>query len=1087
MSSTGQTLGAIAGAVVGFVVTGFTPMGAIKGAAYGAAIGGYIDPPAGPNLKGPQLDDKTFQSSAYGVGLPRLYGTIATMGNIIYLENNEYKAVSKKESQGGKGGGGGGTYETTTYYATFAVALGRSVPGGRVLRIWAGGKLLYSVATDDFNTLMQSSNFKNWKFYDGTQTEPDSRMESALGVASCPSYEGTCYIIFYDFDLTGFGNGLAGCPIKVEISSPIYGQIEGRFLQSFVTPAFFQSQGATSIFFNDFGFYIPASVWKDVRDTGVLHTGVVTNNAVSIGSVYIPAGGDLNADFSIDAIGGFVSSGRGWRSYYRQVSGVKKLYVGNYDQTLEYYIDDATLVPPANGVGVIQVVDNGFGATFSIYKGFGEDRVHGIFAAGSFYAVERSGAVAMGFDEFGRLIVISPSDGSIGTKPRTILIFEAADGEWSVHSTFPAILPFTNFENTVVGENGLIYILDEPVNDGVSYWVIDYSGNSIASGSVLFDGVSVGGLSFRQKNELWSYKNGVFAFARPRGTEVAQTYDTIFVFFRIDVPRDVCVVALPDLVEELLSPAIGPGQIDLTALNGNYVDGYRSDAQSSVRGEIAPLQAAYLFDLIEDGYTFRAVKRGDEGSEIIRYEHLVYDSGNSNGLINVDIEQDNQLPSKYSINYIDRSREYEANVQSADYPSAHDNRRSVEIAIVMSADFTAKLADVLIGLAHVERERFSFKVPQNYLHLNVSDEKIVEVNPGFYRKVRIDSVVRSADQTVSIIARAAEHSVYSSSATGVSVPPPNETVNFIGPSAAVLMDIPLILDNYNIPGYPAAMYGVGSWPGGVLFTSLDLGQTYTAKQSFFGLATVANCINSLGESGGLVIDRASVLRISEVSGSFESVTEEVMMTGRNYCAYGRDGRWEIICYAVASLQPDGSVNLSKIIRGMRGTEWATGLHQDGDLLVALDDPDNVFITEDISVVGIERLNRAVTFGRNVADSDAVPFTYNAVNLKPLSPVNVTGVFAGGVGCTISWISRTRFNSSFWVTGNQPPNEPTLNFEVDILYGTDVVRTISATSAIAVYTEAMMTEDFGSVQTTINIIVYQISATVGRGYPRAATL
>ena len=165
MSSAGQTIGAIGGAVAGFFIAG--PVGALKGAAYGAAIGGYIDPPPGPNLRGPTLEDKSYQSTAYGVSIPDLYGTIATMGNIIYLENNEYKAVTNKENQGGKGGGSGGTYETTTYYATFAVALSSENRSSTARRIWAGGKLIYSIYPGEDDSSFLNSDW--FHYYDGTQ------------------------------------------------------------------------------------------------------------------------------------------------------------------------------------------------------------------------------------------------------------------------------------------------------------------------------------------------------------------------------------------------------------------------------------------------------------------------------------------------------------------------------------------------------------------------------------------------------------------------------------------------------------------------------------------------------------------------------------------------------------------------------------------------------------------------------------------------------------------------------------------------------------------------------------------------------
>ena len=48
--------------------------------------------------------------------------------------------------------------------------------------------------------------------------------------------------------------------------------------------------------------------------------------------------------------------------------------------------------------------------------------------------------------------------------------------------------------------------------------------------------------------------------------------------------------------------------------------------------------------------------------------------------------------------------------------------------------------------------------------------------------------------------------------------------------------------------------------------------------------------------------------------------------------------------------------------------------------------------------------------------------------------------------------------------------------------TTIKRTISSTAPAAVYTSADQTTDFGSNQATLYLKIYQMSATVGRGYP-----
>jgi hypothetical protein len=51
----------------------------------------------------------------------------------------------------------------------------------------------------------------------------------------------------------------------------------------------------------------------------------------------------------------------------------------------------------------------------------------------------------------------------------------------------------------------------------------------------------------------------------------------------------------------------------------------------------------------------------------------------------------------------------------------------------------------------------------------------------------------------------------------------------------------------------------------------------------------------------------------------------------------------------------------------------------------------------------------------------------------------------------------------------------------------VLRTLSATAPTVTYLSADITADFGGSITEINVSVYQVSATVGRGFARLDTL
>ena len=213
-----------------------------------------------------------------------------------------------------------------------------------------------------------------------------------------------------------------------------------------------------------------------------------------------------------------------------------------------------------------------------------------------------------------------------------------------------------------------------------------------------------------------------------------------------------------------------------------------------------------------------------------------------------------------------------------------------------------------------------------------------------------------------------------------------------------------------------------------------------------------------------------------------------MLTGKNWFAYGVAGRWELCQYANATLNADGSYTLATLIRGAKGTEQYAGDHVDGDLFIFLSDADAAFIAANVSDIGVERIYRGVTTGKDIDTVSNTLFTYSGVNLEPLSVVQIAGSIDGSNNWDITWKRRSRLTSSEWVTGVAiPVGETSESYEIDIMNGSTVVRTLTATSEAVEYSSADQVTDFGGNQSTITIKIYQMSSVVGRGYVSEATL
>ena len=102
-------------------------------------------------------------------------------------------------------------------------------------------------------------------------------------------------------------------------------------------------------------------------------------------------------------------------------------------------------------------------------------------------------------------------------------------------------------------------------------------------------------------------------------------------------------------------------------------------------------------------------------------------------------------------------------------------------------------------------------------------------------------------------------------------------------------------------------------------------------------------------------------------------------------------------------------------------------------------------------------------------------------------MHVVGDRDGTDNLTISWVRRSRVDGDWRDGVGIPLGEESESYQVDILDGSDVVRTIEVTSPTASYSATDQTTDFGSAQSSIDVKIYQMSAVVGRGYAAQATL
>ena len=413
--------------------------------------------------------------------------------------------------------------------------------------------------------------------------------------------------------------------------------------------------------------------------------------------------------------------------------------------------------------------------------------------------------------------------------------------------------------------------------------------------------------------------------------------------------------------------------------------------------------------------------------------------------------------------------------------------RVLDLPLSLQDNEAAQIAETMLYTVWVERDSYRLRLPLRYLELDPGD--IVEVTVGSaLHKVRVLEVRLSVSGVaVDVTGVAADSAVFDPNATGAPSPPP--VVITLGSVATLLhlLDLPALRNTDDSPGYYIAAAGVASgWRAASLYRSMDGGDSYQSIMALLVEAVVGSATTALADAPAERWDRSGSVTVSLLTSgaSLASDTEINVLNGANAAVLGD----EIIQWQTAVDNGDGTWTLSNLLRGRKGTEWATGSHVAGERFVVLDSNRIYRKLDDASDLNAPYLFKAVSDGGTLQGTAAASFTNTGRSLKPYSPVQIAGTRDGSNNLTVTWVRRDRLTAQMlW---DVPLSEASESYEIGYYdsAGTTLLRTRTGLSSPTdTYTAAEQTADGITPGSTVQVKIYQISATVGRGYPGEATL
>ncbi|ODQ34563.1 phage tail protein [Burkholderia ubonensis] len=1043
-----------AGAVVGGVLGG--PMGAQIGWMAGGLVGGLLFPP-----KPPAMHDLTVQNSAYGQWIPTIYATFRVSGNVIWCSPVTVTEQDKKKAP--------------VQAAQISMAIGLCAgPITAVKRIWANHKLIYDISNpSNFQAISGSESMvSNFTVYYGDETQlPDPTMESYLGVGNVPAHRGLAYVVFNGLNLLPYGNVIPTFEFEVttlgtntyyssviETWTPFPGQ-NGAYIAPYITAqgakAFAYLNSGTGLVIDDMTAYgvKPFLSWPSANPNygfqvrpGNSDVAIAVDN-----SGYWDTGGQFHSCPGFASTSGGIAGVGNNMCVKNQSIYLTSTYTSGYPI---YRVDSITgnLQATSTLTGCWQIIGCSnsylYAATNSVGSGANPANIYSVY-------------------QFDALTL-------------------AAVNSWNYR---------TNIGNTIacgaIGDDDHIYV---QVAGGLSWVLFRPSQNTWTTlGQLPFNPGSCAVIG----PNLFMFTTG--------GGQPGFMGSTVSLGALVTGVTASNGMLLSQIVADICNRAgLSPSQYDASQLT-DIVYGYAVTTYSSARDAIKPLMDAFFFDAVDSGGVLRFVKRGSASAVVIPWADLGAARDHTGSFVHDPIQQANEFeqaaPRSLTFNYKGKNNDYLDMSQRAFRSLTQSNQDAVVNSPIVFDDGEALTrAQAIMWAQWLGLKKFQFTTTLAYLAYEPTDVVGIVDQNGYQHNVRLTRCAYDGAGVLQWDAELEYAQIYPnlSQFNARGAPPAGftkQTIDYSGPSVLAVLDVPPLRDADTSPGlYLAACGYASSWPGISIEVSRD-GTSYSTLTNDALAATIGVSTTALPNfTGGNQPDELSTVTVQLYQGALSSVGYTTFLSGVN-CAYLGG---ELIVFRNATQLTADTYQLSGLLRGRAGTEWAMSTHAAGERFVFLDS--TKLINEPILTTDIGNTLYFEYQLLNIFYTLSNPFVSQKITngrVKPLSPALFKanpGSAASVSDISLSWLRRARVSAG-WLDGTDVPlDESSESYQLQILNGTTVVRTVVVTGPFNApsvpaytYTAAQITADGFTTGNTIKFSVAQNSDQGVLGYAATTSI
>lgn len=1098
MSNAGQAVLSIVGAVIGFFIGG--PTGAIYGAQLGLLAGTALFPTQLPALQGPRLGDGQQTVSNVGAVIPWIHGAQTVGGIIIWA--SPIREVARTNTAGGKGGPEQ-SQTTYSYFRSFAILLCEGEIGG-VRRIWANGKLIYDrtippdIEFDDLTTVLSGREALNrsWTskmtIYSGSEDQmPDPVIESFEGSGNVPAYRGYAYVVFDDVELKPEdGNRMPGSwKFEVYEQGVVSTYQDYFYSQEVLYPWRAENRADPRDIRNShqiaISFPISEIVTQDPGDDDPIPGFLERSEAETAIDRYVLAGvaaayGSSGERLKLDSTGGTTAIEKNQSS---------TLYVHYTKLEPTFFVQQDEVAPNCPNYpppGTSWYLDQAGGTSSRLRMTSAQRDEDDPFLPG--WTGRQEGCLAEGQPityfvdgleiRIARSPVAPPPPREVGTPIPDAdafvvdgVLMPDEDWEYDDSQHYHVLQSFAvGYAEPAVNQIkiplGPARPIDHP-DDNQTFWETAYA-KAVAAGDMP-DGL-VYGVDYPVEQNF--------------GYRLLNRVDVIDI-------EDIDLATIVSRICDRASERAGQFFYDTSDLEGRTVVGYQISRIMAARAAIETLRPVGFFDAVESGVQLRFAVRGKPSVATLTDLDLGAFFAGESPVSKVTTKKalELELPRQIRVHYQDPARNYDPGEQlsPARFDTKAETVTDVDLGVAIDADTAAKCAEIAYRDAWASRWTHNTQLDVSKAAIEAADCIIVPVDDSNERLRLLKVTEKLPNLRVVEMVRDDDGS-YVSTAVGTSPGYLPGQLALYGPVNVAMLDLPALSSDQEAPTLYAGVFPQiigGSFRGAVIQRSTDVGGTFGVAGAATVAATYGTVQAPAGDGPSEIFDEAGSLVVELHNGVLSSATESEVLDGANAAAVGAHGRWNILQFRTVEHISGRLYRLGGLLQGRLGTENYIGTGVFGDSFVMLENVTTVPIA--VPEIGASIVYRATPINTAQTTTGDVTLVASNATLKPYSPVHVEGKRDDG-DLLITWVRRDRLTDQTGVQSVVPMSETSEDYEVDILDANGIARrTISVSTTQATYTEEQQIADFGEAQSSVPVVIYQISAQVGRGTGAEATL